>query len=275
MIAMTQCGLKISGLKISGLKISGLTVAHLQTMAGIAALVGLLGGCAGSPWGQTLEQSLEADPQLQESPAFGLDDPASGASTADASTADAATTETRATETGHTAQETASKTTVGTVVGGFPDSIPSTTTAPRPGDPDFMGPLPSAKSQPAPDSGSAPDLAGVPEEIQAYVKDLVALDVLPLQPSAEAQSPPSATGSSDTSDAPFSQTISRREYARWLFLANNRFYQDVANQRIRGGSQGDTPAFQDVPATDPDFAAIQGLAKAGIIPSALSGNGTA
>ncbi|HEY9298802.1 MAG TPA: S-layer homology domain-containing protein, partial [Phormidium sp.] len=34
------------------------------------------------------------------------------------------------------------------------------------------------------------------------------------------------------------------------------------------------PAFQDVPRTDPDFAAIQGLAEAGIIPSQLSGDNT-
>ena len=33
--------------------------------------------------------------------------------------------------------------------------------------------------------------------------------------------------------------------------------------------------FQDVPTTDPDFAAIQGLAAAGILPSALTGNSTA
>jgi len=37
----------------------------------------------------------------------------------------------------------------------------------------------------------------------------------------------------------------------------------------------DTPAFTDVPATDPDYAAIQGLAEAGIIPSAFGGNSTA
>jgi hypothetical protein len=67
----------------------------------------------------------------------------------------------------------------------------------------------------------------------------------------------------------------RREYARWLFTVNNRFYADTAANRIRPGRQGDTPAFQDVPPTDPDFAAIQGLAEAGIIPSALTGNSTA
>jgi hypothetical protein len=35
------------------------------------------------------------------------------------------------------------------------------------------------------------------------------------------------------------------------------------------------PAFQDVPRTDPDFAVIQGLAEAGLIPSPLSGDLTA
>ncbi len=238
----------------------------LKTIFGLVALVGLIGGCAGSPWGQTVEQSLEADPQLQESPAFGLDAP----------TSEASTTETLDQGADSTAQETASFTTAEAAADSSSDASPRLTAAPRPGDPDFIGPLPSAQSKPTPKApGAAPDLAGVPEEIQAYVTDLAALDVLPLSPSAEEKSPPSATGSSDTGNAPFSQTISRREYARWLFLTNNTFYQDVANQRIRGGSPGDEPAFQDVPAADPDFAAIQGLAKAGIIPSALSGNGTA
>jgi hypothetical protein len=34
------------------------------------------------------------------------------------------------------------------------------------------------------------------------------------------------------------------------------------------------PAFRDVPKSDPDFPAIQGLAEAGIIPSSLSGDVT-
>ncbi|NJN21369.1 MAG: S-layer homology domain-containing protein [Leptolyngbya sp. RL_3_1] len=224
-------------------------------MAGIFVLA--IAGCAGSPLGQRLEQSLEADPQLEESPAFGLEasTPTNPPSAADSTARDSATPSTA----------TSSSTTVSA---SKPDDA-----APRPGDPDFIGPVPlaqgpnpSAERRP---SASTPDLAGVPTDLHAYVNDLAALEVLPL-PAELTDSPPTANG-----DAPFSQPISRREYARWLFLANNTFYEDVANQRIRAGTQGDEPAFQDVAPADPDFDAIQGLAKAGIIPSTLSGNGTA
>jgi hypothetical protein len=67
--------------------------------------------------------------------------------------------------------------------------------------------------------------------------------------------------------------VSRREYARWLFAVNNRLYSDRAAQQIRSG-QASQPAFRDVFPSDPDFAAIQGLAEAGIIPSSLSGDPT-
>jgi len=53
--------------------------------------------------------------------------------------------------------------------------------------------------------------------------------------------------------------------------ANNRIYRDRAGQQIRTVSDSDTPAFSDVPPSDPDFAVVQGLAEAGIIPSRLSG----
>jgi hypothetical protein len=131
--------------------------------------------------------------------------------------------------------------------------------------PSPKGPNPSAERSP---SASTLDLAGVPTDLHTYVNDLAALEVLPLL-AESTDSPPTANG-----NAPFSQPISRREYARWLFLANNTFYEDVANQRIRAGTQGDEPAFQDVSPADPDFDAIQGLAKAGIIPSTLSGSST-
>jgi hypothetical protein len=51
-------------------------------------------------------------------------------------------------------------------------------------------------------------------------------------------------------------------------------YADEPGERLRPGTPNAEPAFQDVPTTAPNFAAIQGLAEAGIIPSAWTGNST-
>ncbi len=45
-------------------------------------------------------------------------------------------------------------------------------------------------------------------------------------------------------------------------------------KQIRLASASVQPAFSDIPAKDPDFGVIQGLAEAGLIPSPLSGNAT-
>lgn len=66
----------------------------------------------------------------------------------------------------------------------------------------------------------------------------------------------------------------RRDYARWLVAANNRMYANNSGKQIRLVSQTNQPAFSDVPKTDPDFAVIQGLAEAGLIPSRLTGDAT-
>jgi hypothetical protein len=71
------------------------------------------------------------------------------------------------------------------------------------------------------------------------------------------------------------KAVTRREYARWLVAANNRLYADRPAQQIRLATEASQPAFQDIPRTDPDFAAIQGLAEAGILPSLLLGQGSA
>ena len=69
--------------------------------------------------------------------------------------------------------------------------------------------------------------------------------------------------------------MTRREYARWMLAVNNKFYGGERTRKIRPGvSSSSQPVFQDVPASDPDFAAIQGLAEAGIIPSPLTGSTT-
>lgn len=110
------------------------------------------------------------------------------------------------------------------------------------------------------------DLDKAPPELRQYLTDLAQLGVLSLSQSSD------KTKAVDTTFVP-DKPVSRREYARWLFAANNRLYSDRAAQQIRSG-QASQPAFRDVPPSDPDFAAIQGLAEAGIIPSSLSGDPT-
>ncbi len=111
------------------------------------------------------------------------------------------------------------------------------------------------------------DLAQAPTELQRYVKELAQLGVLSLAPN-------NAKAQASTTFEP-NKPVSRREYARWLFAANNRLYADQPGQQIRPGTTTAPVAFRDIPPSDPDYAAIQGLAEAGIIPSVLSGNPTA
>lgn len=72
------------------------------------------------------------------------------------------------------------------------------------------------------------------------------------------------------------EPATRREYVRWLFAAHNRIYADRPAEQLRAiaPESSGAIAFQDVPKSDPDFALIQGLAEAGILPSALNGNDT-
>lgn len=70
------------------------------------------------------------------------------------------------------------------------------------------------------------------------------------------------------------EIITRRDYARWLMNANNQIYADDPGKQIRLASSTAEPVFQDVPKSDPDFQYIQGLAEAGLIPSSLTGEAT-
>lgn len=141
--------------------------------------------------------------------------------------------------------------------------------APQPGEPDFIGPVPPDSWQPPAanqgQSASFGDLSQAPPELQPYIRDLVNLGALSSQ-----------TGSTNAGTSEFNPNaeITRRDYARWLFTANNLIYANQPARRIRPGVSGGQPAFQDVPASDPDFGAIQGLANAGLIPSPLSGDST-
>ncbi len=71
------------------------------------------------------------------------------------------------------------------------------------------------------------------------------------------------------------KNITRREYAQWLVKTNNILYANVKSKLIRLANPNSKPIFSDVPNNDPDFAVIQGLAEAGLIPSSLTQDTTA
>lgn len=147
--------------------------------------------------------------------------------------------------------------------------------SPQPGEEGNISPI--APSSPQPTSQSATttpsstqvftDIDKAPAELRSYIQDLAELGVLSTQPTAT---------KNNTQPQQFNptKTITRREYARWLFAANNQINASRPAQQIRGASETKS-AFQDVQPSDPDFAAIQGLANAGLIPSSLSGDATA
>ena len=122
----------------------------------------------------------------------------------------------------------------------------------------------SSPSEPSPSEAATPsnapktfsDLDRTPQA-RSYIEDLAALGVLT---------------ASDGSDkfAP-DEVVTRREYARWLLDTNNTLYADAPAKQIRPVASAAQPVFGDIPATDPDFGTIQGLAEAGIIPSRLTG----
>lgn len=149
---------------------------------------------------------------------------------------------------------------------------------PQPGSPDFIGPV--SQSTPATNetddtattvtSGQGfTDINQASAELRPYIQDLATLGVLPLEP----DNTKSNQSVNSTTFEP-GKVITRREYARWLATANNRLHASTQALQIRAASSTSQPAFQDVPATDPDFPLIQGLAESGLIPSPLSGNST-
>lgn len=113
------------------------------------------------------------------------------------------------------------------------------------------------------------DIGEAPEELQQYIEDLVNLNVLTL---IDVKADDNIER--DPNEFLPNQIITRREYARWLLAVNNRFYSDQRAKKIRPAVESAQPAFQDVGKTNIDFAAIQGLAEAGIIPSPLNGSTT-
>lgn len=157
---------------------------------------------------------------------------------------------------------------------GTPTSAAEVTTPTATPSPEVTTPTPQASPTNTPDTSVAStstvfsDINKTPEELRSYVSELAQLGVLNVTPSA------SKTDGTSTEFQP-NKIITRREFARWLIATKNRLESTQPAKQIRLATASSQPAFQDVPKSDPDFGAIQGLAEAGIIPSTLSGDNTA
>ncbi|NES95244.1 MAG: S-layer homology domain-containing protein [Desertifilum sp. SIO1I2] len=269
----------------------------------VASLAASLTACANSPLGQTAERSLAADPRLENNPALFAPNPTQAELPADfpseiprypnaqlQTVSPLAEGEpgqlTRWTTPDSAAQieqfyQAQFQANNWELVEAAPDSEPNTLAARR----DdlqvkvswetaqagenaptefvlkYLEGEPQAVVSPAPSPSPQPQNPAVanetPEQLRQYVQDLTALGIFnneTIQPN---------------------EAMTRRQYARWLVAANNRFYANSPGRQIRLAAATSEAVFQDVPRSDRDFAIIQGLAEAGLIPSALSGEATA
>ncbi|MBW4664369.1 MAG: S-layer homology domain-containing protein [Chroococcus sp. CMT-3BRIN-NPC107] len=149
-----------------------------------------------------------------------------------------------------------------------PDS--TVASAPQAGDENFVGPVPQLNLAPKPSTTTTQvftDIDKAPQQLRSHIEDLAALGVLSF--------PTTANKTSSNSQFYPAKTITRREYARLLFAANNQINSSRPELQIREAAKDSQKTFQDVSPSDPDFAAIQGLADAGLIPSSLSGDSSA
>ena len=210
-----------------------------------ACLLVSLSGCVNSSTSQAIEGAFAPDPKLKDNPVTF----------------------------GQSSEKTPQNQTI--------EKLPDVAAVPQSGSPNFIGPVQPADIASQPDAtadavGSTQtkggdefnDLNKAPAE-RKYIEDLAALGVL--TPNSGSTKAGSAT--SDVAFEP-NKIISRRQYVRWLVAANNQIHANSPGKQIRLASADAQPAFQDVPKTDPDFAEIQGLAEAGLIPSPLSGDTT-
>ncbi len=138
-----------------------------------------------------------------------------------------------------------------------PDPALQTRSSPSPSPSPSIIPTPSPIASPSPSpspsiASPAPSPVALPSELQTAWQDWTTLGTLP---------------GLDAPDRP----VTRRQFARWLVTANNQLFQNRPAWQVRSASAASQPVFTDLPATDPDFPAIQGLAEAGIIPSSLTG----
>ena len=142
------------------------------------------------------------------------------------------------------------------------ESSASPTPTPSPSNSEGTTPTPSA----SPKSAKVSEQEGqIPQQLRQYVADLTQLEVLKVRSTDSAN-----LETASTLPKP-NKIVTRREYARWLVAANNQIYASRQAKQIRLAVDSSEPAFSDLPKTDPDFPAIQGLAEAGVIPSSLSG----
>ena len=149
------------------------------------------------------------------------------------------------------------------------DSSASPTPTPSPSNSEGTTPGSSA----SPKSAKVSEQEGqIPQQLRQYVADLTQLEVLKVRSSARASLTTDSANLETASSLPKpNKIVTRREYARWLVAANNQIYASRQAKQIRLAVDSSEPAFSDLPKTDPDFSAIQGLAEAGVIPSSLSG----
>jgi hypothetical protein len=131
-------------------------------------------------------------------------------------------------------------------------------------EPSTPTPTPTATPSPTTSPISSPKSPIAPPVATAdYIRDLTQLGVF------------TSADTTTVNNTPASErAVTRRAYARWLVAAYNRINSTKPTQQIKLATGDAKPAFQDVPTTHPDFASIQGLAEAGLIPSPLSGDAT-
>jgi hypothetical protein len=149
------------------------------------------------------------------------------------------------------------------------ESSASPTPSPTPSNSEGTTPT----SSPSPKSAKVSEQEGqIPQQLRQYVADLTQLEVLKVRSSPRASLTTDSANLETASTLPKpNKIVTRREYARWLVAANNQIYASRQAKQIRLAVDSSEPAFSDLPKTDPDFSAIQGLAEAGVIPSSLSG----
>ena len=149
------------------------------------------------------------------------------------------------------------------------ESSASPTASPTPSNSEGTTPTPSA----SPKSAKVSQLdSQIPQQLRQYVADLAQLEVLKVRSSPRASLTTKSANLETGNTLPEpNKIVTRREYARWLVAANNQIYTSRQAKQIRLAVDSSEPAFSDIPKTDPDFSAIQGLAEAGLIPSSLSG----
>ena len=136
---------------------------------------------------------------------------------------------------------------------------PSPSASPSPVATGSPSPTPTATSENPNNTNNNP----IPQELNPFVEDVAKLGVFKAPNSQETGTLPDPNGN-----------ILRSQYARWLVEVNNKLYANNPSKQIRLAVSSSEPIFTDVPTSHPNFAAIQGLAEAGLIPSPLSGDNT-